>query len=37
MHEETVHLQAIQKKFEDEYKDPDELSKINKSDMAGRI
>ena len=35
--EETVHLLADQKKLDDEYKDPDVLLKINKSDMAGTM
>ena len=35
--EETVHLSAGQKKLKDEYKDPDVLPKINKSDMAGKM
>ena len=34
---ETVHFLADQKKLKDEYKDPDVLSKINKSDMAGMM
>ena len=37
MHEDTVHLLVGQKKLEDEYKDPDELPKISKSDMAGMM
>ena len=35
MHKGTVHLLASQKNLEDEYKDPNVLPKINKSDMAG--
>ena len=34
VNENTVHLMAGQKKLEDEYKDPNMLPKINKSDMA---
>ena len=34
VHEDIVHLLAGQKKLEDEYKDPNVLPKINKSDMA---
>ena len=34
VHEETVCLLTGQKKFKDEYKDHNVLSKINKSDMA---
>ena len=37
MHEDTVHLQAGQKKLKNEYKDPDMLPKVNKSDMAGTM
>ena len=37
VHEDTVNLLAGQKTLEDEYKDPDVLPKINKSDMAGTI
>ena len=33
----TVHFLAGQKKFKDEYKDPDVLLKINKSAMAGMV
>ena len=32
-----MHLMTGQKKFEEEYKDPNVLPKINKSDMAGTI
>ena len=35
--EETVHFLAGQKKLKDEYKDPNLLPKINKSDTAGMI
>ena len=34
VHEDKVHLIEGQKKLKDEYKDPDMLFKINKSDMA---
>ena len=34
-HEEATHLLAGQKKHKDEYKDPNMLPKINKSDMTG--
>ena len=37
VHEDTVCLLARQKKLKDEYKDPDVLPKINKSDMAGMM
>ena len=35
VHEDTVHLQAEQKKFKDDYKDLNVLLKVNKSDMTG--
>ena len=35
VHEDIVHLLAGQKRLEDDYKDPDVLPRINKSDMAG--
>ena len=34
MHEDTVHLLAGQKRLEDECKDQDELSKVNKADVT---
>ena len=37
MNEETVHILAGQKKLEYDYKDPNLLPKINKSDMAGMM
>ena len=37
VHEDTVHLLAGQKKINREYKDPDVLPKVNKSDMAGTM
>ena len=37
VHEDTVHLQARQKKLEDDYKDPDVLPQINKLYMAGMM
>ena len=37
LNKDTVHLLAGQKKLEDEYKGPDLLPKINKSDMAGTM
>ena len=37
VNKDTVHLMLEQKKIEDEYKDPDVLPKINKSDMAERM
>ena len=37
VHEDTVHLLAGQKRLKDEYKDPDVLPKINKSDMTGMM
>ena len=37
VNEDTVHLLAAQKELKDEYKDPDMLPKINKSDMAGMM
>ena len=37
VHEDTIHLLAGQKKLKDEYKDPDMLPKINKSDMTGTM
>ena len=35
--EDIVHLLAGQKRLKDDYKDPDVLPEINKSDMAGKI
>ena len=35
MNKETVHFIVGQKKLKDEYKDPNVLPKITKSDMAG--
>ena len=35
MHEDTVHLLAEWKKLKEEYKDPNVLPRINKSDKAG--
>ena len=35
--ENTVHLLAGQKRLKDEYKNPDVLPKINKTDMAGSM
>ena len=32
-----MHLLAVQKKLKDEYKDPDVLPKINKSDIVGMM
>ena len=37
VHEDTVCLLAGQKKYKEEYKDPDVLHKINKSDMTGMM
>ena len=37
MHEDTVHLLTGKKRLKDEYKDPEMLHKINKSDMAGMM
>ena len=37
VHQNTVCLLAGQKKLEDEYKDPDMLPKINKSDMTEQL
>ena len=37
VHEDTVCLLADQKRLKDDYKDPDVLPKINKSDIAGTI
>ena len=35
--EDTGHLLVGQKRLEDDYKDPDILPKVNKTDMEGRM
>ena len=37
MNKDTLHLMTGQKKLKDEYKDPNVLTKINKSEMAGMM
>ena len=37
MQEETVNLLAGQKRWEDDYNNPDVLSKFHKADMAGTM
>ena len=37
MQDNTVHLLAGQKKLNNDYKDLDELPKLNKADMAGKM
>ena len=37
VNENTVHLMTGQKKLKDEYKEPNMLPKINKSDMEGTM
>ena len=37
VHEDTVHLLAGQKRFEDKYKDPDMLPEVDNADMAGMM
>ena len=37
VHEDTVQPPAGQNKFKDEYKDTDEMPKMNKSDMGGTM
>ena len=37
MSEDKVHLLAGQKRLKDEYKDPDVLPKVDKTNMAGMM